>query len=84
MSQAISVGLDFGSVQYRAAYVFKGKVIPVPVKEYDSAWKGQITTLPGAPGGGFSSLKQILGTDFQVIFQGKRGYAEDVIPYASS
>ncbi len=79
MSQAISVGLDFGSLQYRAAYVFKGKIIPVPVKEYDIAWKGQITTIPGKPRGGFSSLKQIIGSDFQVIFQGRRCYAEDVI-----
>lgn len=79
MSQSISIGLDFGSLQYRAAYVFEGAIVPVPVPAGDRTWIGSVIFQPTQTGITFSSLKYQLGTGQALAFRGVREAAEDVI-----
>ena len=79
MSQPISIGLDFGSLKYRAAYVLEGAVIPVPVPAADRTWVGLIMLQPTQTGLTFSSLKHELGTGQPMSHRGGKETVEDIV-----
>lgn len=79
MSAEISIGLDFGSLKYRAAYILDEAIVPVPTPAADTTWIGSIMLQPTQTGLTFSSLKYQLGTGEPMSFRGKRETVEDVV-----
>jgi actin-like ATPase involved in cell morphogenesis len=78
MSKLINVGLDFGSLNYRAAYMSEGKIIPMPVGD-DPIWSGSIILVPEEKDLAFSSLKRQVGAGRTVSFAGGKEAVEDII-----
>jgi actin-like ATPase involved in cell morphogenesis len=78
MSQPINVGLDFGSLYYRAAYISDGQIIPVPTAD-DRIWSGNITLLQTGKDFVFSSLKGQVGTGRTATYAGRKEAVEDII-----
>lgn len=78
MSKLINVGLDFGSLYYRAAYISDGKIIPMPVGD-DPIWSGSIILVPEEKGMAISSLKRQVGAGRTVSLAGGKEAVEDII-----
>lgn len=78
MSKPISVGLDFGSLHYRAAYISDGKIIPVPTAN-DRIWSGNITLQQTEKDFAFVSLKRQIGTGRTAPYEGRKESVEDII-----
>src|SRR5579859_407271 len=78
MSQPINVGLDFGSLYYRAAYISEGQIIPVPIAD-DRIWSGNITLQQTGKDFAFSSLKDQIGTGRTAAYAGRKESVEDII-----
>lgn len=79
-AKTIAMGLDFGSLKYRAAYMLDGVVIPVPTPASEVTWVGSIMLQPTRDGGiTFSSLKYELGTGQPMTFRGVKETVEDVV-----
>lgn len=79
MRESIDLGLDFGSIFFRGAYMFEGEVIPVPISRSERVWSGAIY-YPGTWAGEpllFESLKSSLGLASQVVFGSKAMTVED-------
>lgn len=70
MTRSIDLGLDFGSILFRGAYMFEGEIVPVPISRSERAWSGAVF-YPGAWAREallFESLKSSLGLARQVVF----------------
>jgi hypothetical protein len=78
MSKLINVGLDFGSLNYRAAYISDGKIIPMPVGD-DPIWSSSIILVAEEKDLAFSSLKRQLGAGRTVSLAGGKEAVEDLI-----
>lgn len=65
MSTSLHIGLDFGSLGYRAAYMLGNDIVTVPAPPEDIDWLGMILAQPDAEarpfGLTFTSLKYYLG-----------------------
>ena len=44
MAETIDLGLDFGSIFFRAAYMLDHEVVPVPISRSERVWSGAIFT----------------------------------------
>lgn len=78
MSQPINVGLDFGSLHYRAAYISDGKIIPVPTAN-DRIWSANIVLQQTGKDFVFSSSKRQIGTGRTAPYAGRKESIEDII-----
>lgn len=79
----IAIGLDFGSLTYRAAYLRDNDVVPVPMPPNASAWRGLVfmEVDPSLPPLGltFTSLKYQLGGGVPFAWRGAQQTPEDVL-----
>jgi molecular chaperone DnaK len=80
---SIAIGLDFGSLGYRAAYVLEEEIISVPMPPDEGIWRGLIFVDPDPNalplGLSFSSLKYQLGTSRQFNWRGGMHLPENAI-----
>ncbi|MCB9078379.1 MAG: Hsp70 family protein [Anaerolineaceae bacterium] len=72
MVKPIDLGLDFGSIIFRAAYMLDGEVVPIPISDNERTWSGAVFTIgPEARKPFlFDSLKSRLGPAGQLILFG--------------
>jgi molecular chaperone DnaK len=79
----IAIGLDFGSLAYRAAYMRDGSIVPVPMPPAESTWRGLVfmEDEPNTPplGLNFSSLKYQLGGGAPFAWRGGQQTPEEVL-----
>jgi molecular chaperone DnaK (HSP70) len=80
---SITIGLDFGSLGYRAAYLLEEEIISVPIPPDAAFWQGLIFVDPDPNelplGFSFSSLKYQLGTGRQFNWRGGVQLPEDAV-----
>jgi molecular chaperone DnaK (HSP70) len=72
MAETIDLGLDFGSIFFRAAYMLDHEVVPVPISRSERAWSGAVFTADPQAHKPFlfESLKSRLGAGGQLILFG--------------
>jgi len=72
MVETVNLGLDFGSIFFRAAYMLDHEVVPVPISRSERVWSGAIFTAgpQAAKPFLFESLKSKLGSGGQMILFG--------------
>jgi molecular chaperone DnaK (HSP70) len=79
----IAIGLDFGSLTYRAVYLRDNSIVPVPMPPDASAWRGLIfmEAEPNLPPLGltFTSLKYQLGDGTPFAWRGAQQTPEAVL-----
>ncbi len=44
MTNLVDIGVDFGSLHFRAAYMLEGEVVPVPISRLEADWLGKLFT----------------------------------------
>jgi len=75
MPDTIDLGLDFGSIFFRAAYMLDGEIVPVPISRSEGVWSGAVFAV--GPWGqhrfAFESLKSWLGTSGPRVLFGAAG-----------
>ncbi len=80
---SIQIGLDFGSLGYRAAYLLGAEIITVPIPPANMAWQGMILAQPDPQaqpfGLTFNSLKDYLGEGRQTLLGNTTQSGEEVV-----
>jgi molecular chaperone DnaK (HSP70) len=82
-NMSIQIGLDFGSLSYRAAYLLGDEIITVPIPPANIAWQGMIVAQPDPQakpfGLTFNSIKYYLGEGRQALLGNTTQSDEDVV-----
>ena len=80
---SIQIGLDFGGLGYRAAYLLGNDIITVPIPPADIAWHGMLAAQPDPQaepfGLTFDSLKYYLGEGRRTLLGNVTQSGEDVV-----